>query len=345
VTLSAWLGVLIVVMAGMAIGVSPWPIKRMRRFQYEHWAFVAMLVGMVLTPWMVTLLTCPDAMGAYRSVGIGILLKSNLFSLSWGIANVLYMLCLVQIGVSMTNGIVTGVGASLGVVTPMVFKGTGAFQDASAVFSPAGCVVLAGVAVMLSGVVLVCLAGLGRDRAQAQHLLSSRGFRRGLAMAILAGALSAGISFAFVYSQGPILEAMKSRGAADIPANVAVWAAGLLTGVLLNVFYPAYLMTIHKSWNVLLESRREAALAVLFGLTFFTGFALMGKGMLLLGPLGASIGFGVQQTMQMLGGQAVGFFAGEWQGIGRKPRVQMYCAIVILVLAAAIMSFGNALAK
>jgi hypothetical protein len=64
---------------------------------------------------------------------------------------VLYLLCFVRIGVSLTNGILTGVGASVGVVTPMVFKGTGAFQQAGDLSSPAGLTVLAGVAVMLLG--------------------------------------------------------------------------------------------------------------------------------------------------------------------------------------------------
>ena len=34
----------------------------------------------------------------------------------------------------------------------------------------------------------------------------------------------------------------------------------------------------------------------------------------------ASIGFGVQQAMQMLGGQSVGFISGEWRGVPRGRR-------------------------
>ena len=46
--LTAVIGVLVVVMAGLAIGTSPWPLKLMHRFQYEHWAFVAMFVGLIV---------------------------------------------------------------------------------------------------------------------------------------------------------------------------------------------------------------------------------------------------------------------------------------------------------
>ena len=258
-------------------------------------------------------------LAAYRSVGIGVLLKSNLFSLSWGIGNILYLLCFARIGISLANGILAGVSVSLGAVIPMVFKGTGVFNDAPEVFSPAGWVILCGIAVMLCGVALVSIAGLGRERVRTQQRQKSAGFRVGLLMAILAAVLASGFSLPFVYSQGPIVAAMKARGTGDIPANVAVWAAGLFAGALLNVIYPAYLMTKHRSWHVLWENPREIALAVTFGLSFFTGTALMGKGMLLLGAFGASVGWGVQQILQMLGSQSVGFFGGEWRRKSGKP--------------------------
>jgi len=340
---TALLGVLVVVVSGAAIGASLWPIKCMRRFEYEHWGFISMVAGLIVAPWAVTLLACPDAVGAYRSVGCGVLLKSNLCSLSWGIANILYMLCFAKIGVSLANGIMAGVSVSVGVTTPMVLKGTGVFQSAAEVFSPAGLTVLGGVAATLFGVILVSLAGLERERARTQEQRSPARFWGGLAMALSASVLSAGFSFAFVYSQGPILKAMAARGAGDIPANVSVWAAALFAGAVLNVVYPAYLMTKHKSWNLLWHNPGDLGLAVTLGLMFFVGTALMGKGMLLLGALGASVGFGVQQTVQLLGSQAVGFFSGEWRGIGGKPVVRMYCAILVFVLAAAIMACVNAI--
>jgi hypothetical protein len=90
---------------------------------------------------------------------------------------------------------------------------------------------------------------------------------------------------------------------------------------------------------------QELALSIFIGFNFILGVALMGKGMLLLGPLGASIGFGVQQAMQMLGGQTVGFASGEWRGIAGKPRYEMYLAIAVLIAAAVVMAYSNTLTK
>jgi L-rhamnose-H+ transport protein len=338
------LGVLVVVLSGLIVGTSPWPIKCMKRFEYEHWGFTSTLVGMLLAPWAFTFWACPDALGAFREVGPWVLLKASVFSLCWGIANILYMLCFVKIGVSLANGILAGVGISMGVVTPMLFKGTGVFKDAPEVFSLPGWTILGGVAVMLCGVLLVSLAGLGRERERASQERPSSGMRQGLVMAVLAAVLSTGLSFSFVYSQEAILNALiKSRHADEVAAHVAVWATVFLAGATLNLIYPAYLMCKHKSWPVLFGNLKENVLAAIFGLSFFIGVALLGKGMLLLGALGASVGWGVQQTAVMLGSQSVGFLGGEWKGIGSKPRTLMFCSIAVLIAAAAIMTFGKSL--
>ncbi|MGH9544890.1 MAG: L-rhamnose/proton symporter RhaT [Terriglobales bacterium] len=339
-------GALTVVLAGLMQGSGMWPMKLMRKYKFEHWWFIAMVIGLVVAPWLVTLTLCPNVWDAYRSIDSSTLIKANLFALAWGVANILCGLCFVRIGIALTGGILTGLGVSVGVTLPMIVKGSGLFSEAPNLGSPAGKVVLAGVGLMLVGVVLAAFAGFGRDRIlKNTNQPHSGSFLGGLIMVIIAGVLSAGISFAFVYSQGPIVLAMKSRGAGDIPANFAVWAIGLLGGALVNVTYPVYLISKNNSWGVLCQSWRELGLAVFIGANFIIGIALMGKGMLLLGPLGASIGFGIQQAMQMLGSQAAGFATGEWRGVPGTPRHQLYLAIVVLIAAALVMAYGNTLTK
>ena len=342
--MSTLLGALVVAFAGLIVGSGAWPMKIMRRFQFEHWWFISMLVGLIILPWVVTLAFCPNPFAAYHTVDPSLIVKANLFSLGWGVANILCGLCFVRIGFALTGGILTGLGVSIGVTVPMIVKGSGLFAGAPNLGSAAGRTVLLGVAIMLVGVVLVALAGFGRDRALKTLKQPSGNFRTGLLMVVLAGVLSVGLSFSFVYSQGPIVKAMKAQGASDIPANFAVWAVALLGGALINVLYPAYLMTKNNSWQVLKESWREVALSILMGFGY-VGVALMGKGMLLLGALGASVGFGIQQAAQMLGNQGVGFISGEWRGVHGTPRMQMYIAILILIVAAIVLAYGNTLAK
>jgi len=343
--MSTLLGAIVVAIGGLLVGTSAWPMKVMRKYQFEHLWFVSMLIGLVLLPWAATLTLCPNAIDAYRHIDRALVLKANLFSFGWGIANVLCGLCYVRIGFALTGGILTGLGVSIGVTVPLIIKGSGLFNQAPNIGSPAGHTVLFGVAFMLCGVFLVSLAGFGRDKALKTSPRAGGDFAVGLAMVIVAGILSVGLSFSFVYSQDPVIRAMRAQGAGDIGANFAVWAISLIAGALVNLLYPAYLMTKNKSWSVLAQSPRDAMLSGLIGLTMCVSIALMGKGMLLLGVLGASVGFGIQQSSQMLGNQAVGFIGGEWKGVLGRPRMQMYLAILLLLVAAAVLAYGNTLAK
>lgn len=164
-------------------------------------------------------------------------------------------------------------------------------------------------------------------------------------MVIAAGILSTGWGFAFSYAQAPIIEAVKAKGAPDFYAGLSVWAVALLGAALVNVAYPAYLMTKNRSWGVLAKHPRDLALSLVYGLLFFIPSALLGKGMLLLGALGASVGWGLVQGTLILGGQMLGFVSGEWRGVHGRPRRQIYTAIVILIGAMVIFAFANSLGQ
>lgn len=331
------LGILFGCLAGLCVGGAAWPIKLMKHYKGEHWGFVAMTVALIVIPWSLTLGFCPDVFGAFAEVGSGPLLKAAFFALFWGVANVLAMICIAKIGVSLTFGILTGIGVCVGVTIPMIFKGSGQFANAPGLFSLPGALVMTGVAVMLVGVVFMARAGLARDRKPGVASSS----RAGIIMCAIAGVLSVGFSFAFVYCQAPIVAAMMKRGAGEFQASFAVWAIALLSAGILNSVYFAVQMTKNKSWDVFFNYWPEAFLAVIFGVIFIAGFIFMGKGMLLLGVLGASIGFGLQQSMQIVGSQLVGFIGGEWKAAAKPILNQVYIAIALLIVAAVILAIAN----
>ena len=142
-------------------------------------------------------------------------------------------------------------------------------------------------------------------------------------------------------SQQPESQAKVRVETPNILAIFAVWAVGLLAGAVINIVYPMYLMTKNHSWNVLATSAWEILLSLIIGIQFVAAVVLVGKGMLLLGALGAAVGAGIQQAMQMVGGQGLGFVSGEWRGVHGTPRRQMYAAIAVLIVAAVIMAYGN----
>ena len=345
--METFLGVTLVMIAGLGTGSIAWPMKIMRRLEFEHYWFVGMLAGLIIVPWSIVLVGCPNALEAYAEVGWKPLMISNLFAIGWGVANVLYGICVIRIGAALTAAILSGLGMTVGITLPMVFKGTGMFSEAPDLMSKVGLVVMAGVAVLLAGVVVSTMAGFGRERQLKRAAEPDRGaaggFLGALILVIIAGVTSCGIAMAFVYSQGPVVEAMKAHGAGAVSANVAVWAVGLMGGALINVLYPAFLMSKNQSWGVLTQCWRDVGLGAIIGIQFIFAVVLLGRGMVMLGPLGASIGFGIQQAMQIMGNQGVGFFSGEWRGVRGVPRLQMYAAIAILIAGVVVLAFAQTL--
>jgi L-rhamnose-H+ transport protein len=339
------IGISLVVIAGLLTGSFMWPMKVIRGLQFEHYWFIGMFVGLLLFPWLLVIILVPDPIGAYAEVRESLII-GNLLSIGWGIANVLYGICIVRIGAALAGAILTSFGVSVGVLLPMILKGSGLFQQAPDIFSNTGIIILIGVIIILIGVFFISKAGFGRDNQlkaneKQDHNVKSPGFLNGLILAVIAGILSSCISLTFVYSQGPIIEAFKKQEVSDLVANVAVWAGALVGGVMVNLIYPAYLMTRNRNWNRLLKFNNETILAALIGIQLITGAILMGRGMVFLGVLGASVGFGIQQALQIAGNQTVGFVSGEWKEIKGKPIRNMMIGLSIILISIIVLAYAS----
>ncbi len=332
------MGTGLAVIAGIAVGLFAAPIKCMTKYRFEHWAFINALLALIVLPWGLALALCPHLVDALAQLPVSAYLKANLWSLAWGVANVLCGLCFVRIGVSLTMGVLTGVGLPVGILLPMVLKGSGQFSEAPSLFSPAGLALLALTLVLVFSVALMARAGFERER---DGLKTCGSFKGGLMMAIAAGVLQVGLSFAFVYSQGPLMEALRSRGASESGSIAAVWAATLPGGALVNVFFPLSLMLRGRTAKTLLFPK-DFCLTFVMSLLFVTCLLCMGNGMRMMGALGASLGFGLYQGFQTLSSQGVGFFSGEWKGAAEKAKGLMLTAVILMLAAVSAMAIVQA---
>ena len=333
-------GIVLVVSAGIVGGCWAAPIKLMRVYAFEHWLFLMALIGQLILPWLVTFLLCPEVVASISDIPAVVFVKANFFSMAWGIANILYGICLARIGFSLTIGIMTGIGLPIGVIVPMLLKGSGKFADAPSLLSSAGMIILIGITIMLFAVVLSVLAGYGREQSSIQR--TGRRFTLGLVIAGVIGVLQIGLVFAFVYSQGPITEALIRHGAEITGASFGVWAFAMPGGAATNIAFAIYLMSNKKSWRVLTANPHDLCIGLVVGLGFFLVFALMGAGMRLLGPLGPSVGFGVIQAFQIISSQVLGFVLGEWRETNSESKNLMLASVGIMLVAVVVMALGRA---
>jgi len=345
--MSYLIGLLFVTLAGLGTGTAAWPFKAAPELRQEKFLLFGIGTGLLVIPWLIVAFCIPDHAALIRDIGWRPLLLANAFSLSWGIANVLYVVCVLRIGAALTGALLSASALSVGVLLPLVIKGSGQFERASDLFSMTGALIFCGVFVVILGIVLVALAGQGREKTlkgqddQTRSRQASGGFGTGLLLSVLAGLLSTGLSLGFVYGQGPIIDAVHKQGCSSVVATTTVWALAVIGGMTVNMLYAVVLLTKNGGWKRLAEKKIEIVYSILGGVQFIVSIVFLGQGMVLLGTLGASIGFGIQQSLQVIGNQLVGFGGGEWKGVYGRPRAMMYAAIAIILLAVVILSCSH----
>ncbi len=329
-------GLMLVAGGGLASGLGAAPVKLMKRFDYEHWALIYSLTGMLLLPWAIACAACPDFFQALSAVPLSVYVKANACSIAWGVANILANVCLLRIGLCLSMAIVTGVGLPIGILLPTLVKGSGQFADAPSLFSRQGAMLGLVTLVLMVSVVLVSQAGAEREKAASAAGARGR-YASGVLMMVLAGVLQVGLSFAFVYSQGPLMAALTARGAETWAATAGVWAVALFGGAMVNALFAAWVLRRNRSAGKFALSR-DFACALAMGLLFTSLLLCMGNGMRLLGALGASLGFGVYQGLQTLTAQGVGVAAGEWRGASAKAKALLAGSVVLILLAIGIIA-------
>ncbi len=341
------LGFAAVFFSGFISGVAPLPIKFMRRFGYEHWGLLSSFLAFLVIPAVALYILCPDLPGALADLPARSLVVANLLSLAWGIANILYLLSLVKIGFSLGLGILAGIAIPAGVIVPMIVKGSGVFSTAPALGSVSGNIICAGVAIMIASVVMISRAGFGKERSLTGRGIPVNGrggFAAGLAMSVIAGFLSIGVSFSFVYTQEPIGRVFAAHGVAERDLATVVRIVTLMGGAAANLLYPVFLLCRKRTWGVFFErgAWREAILAIPFAVLTILSFVSGGVGMILMGALGSSVGFGVGLAMQIVSAQSIGLVFGEWEGVERRYTRLMVAALALMLVGIAVISAGQA---
>jgi L-rhamnose-H+ transport protein len=339
-------GLLIVFLAGTLAGIVLLPTKFMRKYRFENYWLIYGVVGAVIIPWCLAFGSVPHLLHVYSEMPWKVLLLPPIFGLSWGLAAMLTGLCASRIGLSLTYALVVGVGASVGSLVPLLCFSIETFR------TTAGAFLLAGVAVMFGGLILIALAGRKRERQSKQKdahasrrdgtvSLSPARYLLWLITAVLAGSIGAGLNFSFVFGQ-PIAVAAQSAGASANHATYAVWALAMLGGMLPNVVYPLVLCVRNNSWNLFLASPGlDLPLSITMGCLLIGSVTVYGVGAIFLGPLGTSVGWGIMQILQIVSGNVSGFLTGEWQGADSSVLRLVLIGLAILTIASVLMAIGN----
>jgi len=309
------------------------PMKLNRKWAWEHSWLAFTVLGVVVVPTALAVLTIPDLFSIYPSLPGGTLAAMALFGAGWGVSLVLFGLALSLVGVAITFAVCLGTSAASGALIPLLA------QRPDKLATREGALILAGIAAILVGVGLCGVAGNLRDRGAARKQRERVQPVKGFVFALLAGLLGSLFNLGLAFG-GAIQKAAQERGASSTMVSNAVWLPCLYAGFIPGVIYCVYLMK--KNGNTagfLGESRWYYWLMATFmGALWYGSIVLYSISAMRLGELGTAIGWPLFLSAIVVASTVAGLLTGEWAKAGARPLAYMFGGVVCLVIAIGVLS-------
>lgn len=320
---SNFAGIALALAGGVLVGNCMLPLKKIRVWPWECTWLVFSLVSLLFVPCLIAYLTIPEWPRLYALIPFSGLLPSLLLGFGWGIAQVLFGISVVRLGMALAFTIIVGLGTVFGTLVPLVVLHKGELATGNSQLLIAGC------GLMTLGVALSGYAGKLRDQPQCDQ---TAGYMSGLSIAVLSGVLSSMLNLSLAFG-GPIAQVAVNRGVVPATSAFAVWPVALAGGLFPNLAYAVYLLRRNRSWGMLMQSSADGLLSLLMGLLWIGAVAIYGLSTRYLGRLGDSAGWAIYQITMVLTANAGGIVAGEWKSANRRAIIVLASGVLILLLA------------
>ena len=327
----AWLGILL---AGCLGGSFAIPAKKVQRLTWDQTWLIYCVVALLLIPAGLALIFAPvlfESVFPANSVQVMLVAACGV---GWGFGALLFALSIPRLGFSLAYAIVCGAVTLVGSVGPLIL-GTARIESGE------GGRLAVGLGLLLVAIGVTSWASILRDRAagtleKAAPTLTASLI--GVAVAIVAGALSAMLNIAFAYGSPMIAQATAS-GVSPVAASMAVWFPALLGGFIIDATATALKIRRAEGWR----GFREAPAADWFrsaclGFLWLGGIITYSVSSSALGQAGAVYGWAVNGGISILVSAAWGIQTGEWKHTRRDARLWAMAGVTLFLLAFGILA-------
>lgn len=317
------------------------PLRYVHRWSWQTYWLVQAAGCWLILPVVFAWLTVPELGAVLAEAPRGAMVRSYLLGMLYGVGGIAFGVAIRYIGYSLTYAIAIGVSCVLGTLLPPWLEG----RLADTLSSTAGAIVVSGV--LMGGVAMVVtgLAGFRKERelAGAGEQVAFNA-RLGLPICLLAGVLSAVFNFSLQAGQ-PIADVAARHGAGHFEGNVIYIFSntGAFTTTLLYVCWLAARSNSWREFGRTDDGRglgRNYALASLTGLLWYLQFFFYGLGHVRMGAFKFS-SWAIHMTILILLSCGFGVAIGEWKGCRPATRWMITVAIMLLLGAVALLTYGN----
>jgi L-rhamnose-H+ transport protein len=328
------------------------PYRGIKRWNWEIFWLTGGIFSWAVMPWVMASILVPDLGGVMAEIPPRIVGLCVLFGVMWGFGGLTYGLTMRYLGLSLGMAVVLGLCTVFGTLIPPLVQGDFA---AKLLDTLSGRIVLLGLGVTVLGIVIVAMAGAAKDAAQSDaekaETIAEFNFRKGIAVAVFSGVMSA--CFAFGLAAGaPVKEIAAAHGAGPLWTGLPILCLVMFGGLLTNAVWCLILMRRNGSAGQWL-GRGEAAsapllanyvLAAVGGSLWYFQFFFYTMGESQMGRFGFS-SWVLHMASIIIFGTLWGFALKEWKGASPRVRATVWGGVMVLLIATIIIGYGNRLGE
>ncbi|HKZ68341.1 MAG TPA: L-rhamnose/proton symporter RhaT [Chitinophagaceae bacterium] len=321
------------------------PQKKVTGWAWQtYWLAQAFICWLVL-PVIVAFLTIPQLSAVLSQAPGSAMQKSFLLGMAYGIGGTAFGIAIRYVGFSLTYAIAVGISCVLGTLLPPLVHGT-----LSEVWKSNGAGYLFGGVIM--GAVGIALCGIAgrnkeKDLDKTQNNKSEFSLAKGLPLCFLAGVLSA--LYGFSLDQGQHIADVAARyGAGQFQGNV-VYIFSNSGAFVSTLLYCLYLHNKEKTFKQYTSKKNKTLginylMSILTGFLWYGQFFFYGLGHIRMGNYKFS-SWAIHMILLVLLSSVTGLIMKEWKNCSSKTRRLLVTALMVLVVAVLMLTYGNYLGE
>ncbi len=326
------IGLVIIAVGAFCQSSSYVPINKIKSWRWESYWLVQGIFAWLVFPLCGALLAVPDGhsfLELFRADNLFAIAVTVFFGVLWGVGGLTFGLSMRYLGVALGQSISLGTCAGLGTIMGPVmlhvfYPGAGHLEKLSAS-------VLIGVAATLLGIAIIGAAGHMKSKSMAKGSVKEFNFPKGIAIAVLAGFMSACFNIGLEFGGG-LHFSETGELYRSLPATFLVTFGGFIT----NCVYCLYQNHRNCSWSdyfqkeVMLNNLFFCAVAGVLWYSQFFGLSI-GKGFLAGSSALTTFAFCILMALNVTFSNVWGIILKEWKGCSPKIIVVLVTGIAVLI--------------
>lgn len=319
------------------------PQKQVKGWSWQTYWLAQAAVCWLLMPVLVAWLTIPHLGQVLQMAPTTAIWHSFLLGVCYGVGGTAFGMAIKHVGISLTYAIAVGISCVLGTLVPPVISGTMQLLLESKGIA----LIIGGVFLGAIGIAVCGIAGRKKELdLTKEQSLAGFSLAKGLPLCLLAGVLSAFYGFSLDAGK-PIADVAEQYGAADYRQNV-IYLFSNSGAFLSTAIYCLYLHVKEKTLGEYGKGFNAGAwvlsknflMAMITGVLWYGQFFFYGLGHVRLGEYQFS-SWAIHMIMLVLFSSIAGLILKEWSGCSNKTKGILTLALVILIAAVLILTYGN----